>query len=387
MIVRIRLVSVLIILMSSTFVYAENKSNGIIGALIGKEASNWIGLENHGITIGGWMTGGINYNSANTPEGSNGPVSMTDRNGSVNLYQTDLFIEKAVNKGSSWDIGGRFDYMFGTDTRYTQASGNWDSYSLSKNSYYNMAIPQAYAEIFAPLAQGLSVKVGHFYTIMGYESVASAPNFFSSHTYSFKSSPFTTTGALFNIALNDEWGFNAGAVTGADNFNRDIGAWSQMSGLTWTHSKTGTSASLSVLSGDVYSTYPSQLMYYTAIFQQALGKWHYILQHDLGAQQNAVAQGQNADWYSIVQYMLYQATDEWGVGVRGEWFRDTNGVRYTYGKANYYAMTGGLNWKPKRWLMIRPEVRYDWSQAKIAPFDGGQRTGQFLMCVDAVIQF
>ena len=52
MIVRIRLVSVLIILMSSTFVYAENKSNGIIGALIGKEASNWIGLENQNGVFG-----------------------------------------------------------------------------------------------------------------------------------------------------------------------------------------------------------------------------------------------------------------------------------------------------------------------------------------------
>jgi hypothetical protein len=50
-------------------------------------------------------------------------------------------------------------------------------------------------------------------------------------------------------------------------------------------------------------------------------------------------------------------------------------------------MTAGVNWKPKSWLMIRPELRYDWSEAQIAPFDVGQRTDQVLLGVDAVIQF
>jgi len=75
------------------------------------------------------------------------------------------------------------------------------------------------------------------------------------------------------------------------------------------------------------------------------------------------------------------------LGVRGEWFRDQNGFRYSAGEASYYEVTAGLNWKPKSWLMIRPEVRYDWSQAQIAPFDGGQRTNQFLLGIDGVIQF
>ena len=381
------LLSIFSLLAIINMAHADDKSNGIISEFSNKEAADWTGLQPYGVTVGGAMAGGINYNPANTPNGSNGPVSMTDQNGSVNLYQLDLFIEKAISKGSTWDIGGHFEYMFGTDTRYTQASGHWDNNLFNKNSYYNMALPQAYAEVYAPIGHGLSAKIGHFYTIIGYESVPSTPNFFSSHSYSFKSSPFTTTGALFSYALNDQWVINAGAVTGADNFDRDISTWSQMSSLTWTNTKTETTASFSVLSGDVYSNIPSQLMYYSAILQQTLGKWHYTLQHDLGTQQNAIAQGQNAEWYSIVQYLTYQATDTWGLGIRGEWFKDANGFRYSNGAANYYAMTAGVNWKPKNWLMIRPEVRYDWSQAQIAPFDGGQRTNQFLLGVDTIIQF
>ena len=367
----------------------EAEPSGLIQTLSGKDVSSWTGLQSYGINVGGWAAPGINYNTANPINRSNGPVSMTDRSGEFNLYQLDLFIEKAVTKTSKSDVGGRFDFMFGTDTRYTQATGNWDMGLISQRDlrFYDIALPQAYVEAFAPIGNGLSGKFGHFYSIIGYESVPSPLNFFSSHTYSFKSSPFTTTGALFSYALNEQWGVNLGAVTGADNFNRDLGAWSQMSGLTWTNAKTGTMASFSVLSGDVYTHQSSELMYYTAILQQNLGKWHFVLQHDRGTQQNAIAQGQNAEWYSIVQYLTYQATNSWGLGLRGEWFRDNNGFRYSNGPACYYDMTAGLNWKPKSWLMIRPEVRYDWSQAQVAPFDGGQRAAQLLLGLDAVIQF
>ena len=289
----------------------EAGPSGLIQSLSGKDASSWTGLQPYGVNIGGWAAAGINYNTANPNDRSNGPVSMTDRSGEFNLYQLDLFIEKAVTKASAWDVGGRFDFMFGTDSRYTQATGNWDMGLISQRDlrFYDIALPQAYVEVFAPIGNGLSGKFGHFYTIIGYESVPSPLNFFSSHTYSFKSSPFTTTGALFSYALNEQWGLNFGAVTGADNFNRDIGSWSQMSGLTWTNAKTGTTASFSIMSGDVYSNQGSQLVYYSAIVQQALGKWHFVLQHDRGTQQNAIAQGQNAEWYSIVQYLTYQVTD------------------------------------------------------------------------------
>lgn len=367
----------------------ETTPTGLIPALTGRDASSWTGLQKYGVNLGGWATGGINYNTHAPGDRSNGPVSMTDRAGEFHLYQLNLFIEKTVTQSSTWDMGGRFDFMFGTDSRYTQAAGHWDMGLISQKDlrFYDIALPQAYVEVYAPIGNGLSGKFGHFYTIIGYESVPSPPNFFSSHTYSFKSSPFTTTGALFNYALNEQWSLNLGAVTGGDNFDRDFGAWSHMSGLTWSNADTGTTASFSVLQGDVYEDQRSELLYYSAIVQQNLGKWHYVLQHDKGTQQNALAQGQNADWYSIVQYLTYDMDDQLGIGLRGEWFRDQNGFRYSAGEASYYAMTLGLNWKPKGWLMIRPEVRYDWSEAQTAPFDNEHQTDQILLGLDAVIQF
>lgn len=387
--IRNGLLSVCGLLLLNPLVSADAEPVGLIAELSGKDAADWMGLHAYGITLGGWATAGIHHNTDNPSDHNNGPVSMTDRANEFNLYQLNLFIEKAVVKSSGWDMGGRFDVLYGTDNRYTQATGDWDIGIISRRDerFYNIALPQAYVEVFAPIGNGLSGKFGHFYTIIGYESVPSPTNFFASHTYSFKSSPFTTTGALFTYPLNGEWSVNLGATTGADNFDRDFGAWSHMSGLTWNHAKTGTTVSFSVLQGDVYERQDSELVYYSAILQQNLGKWHYVLQHDRGVQQNAIAPGQNAEWYSIVQYLTYQATDTWGVGLRGEWFRDDNGVRYSAGAANYYAMTVGLNWKLNSGLMVRPEVRYDWSEAQIAPFNAGHNSDQILLGVDAVVQF
>jgi hypothetical protein len=53
----------------------------------------------------------------------------------------------------------------------------------------------------------------------------------------------------------------------------------------------------------------SKLVYYSAILQQDLGPWHYVLQHDGGSQRHAV-QDQDAEWYSIVQYLSYQVAEE-----------------------------------------------------------------------------
>ncbi len=362
---------------------------GLISEYTGKDATAWTGLQSSGWTVGGWGTAGINYNTNDPHDSSNGPINMTDRNGELNLYQLDLFAEKAINKGENWDVGGRIDYMFGTDSRYTQAAGDWDTKIMNPNSYYNMAVPQAYVEVFAPVGNGLSGKIGHFYTIIGYESVPSALNFFSSHTYSFKSSPFTTTGALFNYTINDQWNVNLGAVKGMDNFDLNPGAWGQMSGINWANADTGTSLSFSIMQGNAYQNMPANdLEYYSVIFQQQLGKWHYVLQHDRGTINHAINNNQDtAVWYSVAQYLTYQLDDVWGLGLRGEWFRDQSGFRYNNGEANYYDVTAGVNYKPKNWLLIRPELRYDWAQAQTAPFDSGHQSNQVVLGIDAVVQF
>ena len=87
--------------------------------------------------------------------------------------------------------------MYGVDGYDTQSFGNnpgrWDFLNDFDHGIYAFAIPQAYAE----LANGdFSVKLGHFFTIVGYEVVPAPGNFFFSHSFTmYNSEPFMHTGA------------------------------------------------------------------------------------------------------------------------------------------------------------------------------------------------
>lgn len=87
--------------------------------------------------------------------------------------------------------------MFGTDAYKTQAYDNLDNNLISSDDLrlYDIAFPQAYLKLFVPIDNGLSIKAGHFYTVVGKEGVTAPGNFFYSRNYSFTwAGPFTHTG-------------------------------------------------------------------------------------------------------------------------------------------------------------------------------------------------
>jgi hypothetical protein len=117
--------------------------------------------------------------------------------------------------------------------------------------------------------------------------------------------------------------------------------------------------------------------------------------------------------------MYYDIKDDLSIGMRGEWFRDQNGLRvcspgrvsaatnnqgnsYALGSnqvnnstcnaASWYAFTVGMNYKPTKWLNLRPNVRYDWVDGTVAgggsytPFGNGKQS-QFLFSTDFTINF
>ncbi|HEX8873601.1 MAG TPA: outer membrane beta-barrel protein, partial [Nitrosospira sp.] len=81
-------------------------------------------LRDTGVKVGGWINGGVTYNANNPANGYNGTVTFADRTGEPQLNQFNIFFQRTVvTEGKAFDIGGRFDFMFGTDAIYTQAFG------------------------------------------------------------------------------------------------------------------------------------------------------------------------------------------------------------------------------------------------------------------------
>ncbi len=383
-------------------------AEGAIEAATGVNINETQALKSLGIEFGGWADAGItyashsnpssnNYNDTVNPNGNGIPFG-TDRVNEFQLNQAYLYLEKAVDtSGSSWDIGGRVDFLFGTDANSTQAGG-WDDQILGSNSnktfnQYDIAFPQAYAEIFAPIGNGLTAKIGHFYTIIGYEVVTSPDNFFYSHAYTMNyGEPFTHTGALLTYTINSNWSITGGAVNGWDNFRRNAGGgnWSFLGGVNWTSDDENTSLAISLISGDqrnAKGTSNNRTMYSIVLSHNFTDKLHYVLQHDFGTQPHSNIAGQDADWYGINQYLTYDINEKVAAGLRAEWFSDRGGRINAFG-ANYYAISAGVNYAPVSWLKFRPEVRYDWADTNGAgTVFGGNKNEQVQVAADFIITF
>lgn len=420
-------------------------------------------MQNHNLKLGGWLETSVSVNANSTHNGYNGPVTFQDRDSQVQLNQLNFYLQKAINVNSdSFDWGGRFDFMFGSDAIFTQAygnpaynpytgaaqpRGNWDLH-LTGDQNYGIALPNAYAEFNLPVGNGLDVKVGHFYTPLGYEVVTSPDNFFVTKPYTMQyGEPFTHTGAYGTYAFNSNWSALAGAVTGSNtggwdgNFDRNLGSWSFLGGATWLSDDAGTSLNLTTTLGPQSDSNNNLWGIYSLVGKHNFtDKLHFIIQHDHGfAEKVVTANGlyansfdvakstQNAEWYGINSYLIYDATDKLSAGVRAEWFRDNNGYRVngagrcgagvnTFGGTggaynaagcsdwmggsgnfsaptpgtSYYALTAGLNYKATKWLSLRPNMRLDYADNKVFGVGSNgvanNRT-QFLFSADAVITF
>ena len=104
-------------------------------------------LQNHGITMGGWLEQGITGNAWNPADRFNGPVALNDRSGEYQLNQFWLFFDRPTKTdGCGWDIGGHIDLAYGTDWRYGKCLGLEDRID-SPNSFYGLILPQFFLTV------------------------------------------------------------------------------------------------------------------------------------------------------------------------------------------------------------------------------------------------
>ncbi|MCA9144546.1 MAG: porin [Planctomycetales bacterium] len=374
-----------------------------------------------GWTIEGYIAGGGTYNASNPVSNYNGPVTFNDRANEMMLNQLYLSIGRdADNGGCGWAWGARADVLYGQDYVFTQAVGletNTDGTPSfnSSTSTFGLALPQIYGEV---AYNDLSVKVGHFYTIMGYEGVKPTSNFFYSHAYTMQyGEPFTHTGALATYDYNCNWDFYAGLVNGWNTWDAVSDKLQFLGGATYTpdserYSLTGTFIS-GEENGSLAPLPTTRRTGYSIVFDYDIScRLKYVFQHDNFWQSNdALNAGNDSEWYGINQYLFYTVNDCWKLGARFEWFRDDDGVRLqgapvrelvsgtapvatptflnpAMSAGDYFNLTVGANWSPSSNLTIRPELRWDWSGNTVGqPYNSGTKDSQFLAAFDAIVLF
>src|SRR5262249_39480577 len=111
-------------------------------------------------------------------------------------------------------------------------------------------------------------------------------------------------------------------------------------------------------------------------------KCSYTLDSLFGYETNVPDIG-TATWYGFVNYFTYKFSDKLSGTTRLEFFEDSQGQR-TGSRGLYTALTGGLNWQPRRDVILRPEVRYDYN-GDSRPFEG--RHGLLVGGADLILRW
>lgn len=335
--------------------------------------------EHCGWSAGGWIQ--LGYHNKNLP-------AFNNYKDNLQLQQAWLYAEKAIDASCGFDIGGRIDYLYGTDGPNTQAFGTdprgWDN-DWDNGGAYGHAIPQAYLEA----GYGdFSVIAGHFFTIIGYEVVPATGNFFYSHAYTMNfSEPFTHTGVLAKYAPSDDitvWGgYSFGWDSGFDD-NGD--AWLGGVSLGLTDSLTVTYASVAGRFVEPWGTGINERGYMQSIVADyaLTDKTNYIFQTDWLDTEDQFGDELRST-YGINQYLLHSINDCVGVGARFEWWA---AAAEGSPRQHIYDLTLGVNYRPHANLIFRPEIRWDWvDDAQSVFLPDNDDNNQTTFGVDAILTF
>ncbi|KAA5541126.1 porin [Roseiconus nitratireducens] len=334
--------------------------------------------ENCGYSAGGWIQMGYFNNAL--------PL-FNSRADDLQLQQAWLWAEKSIDTSNGFDVGGRIDYIYGTDSQDTQAfgipNGHWDE-DWDNGPDYGNALPQVYMEA----GYGdLSVKVGHFYTIIGWEVVSAPDNFFYSHAYTmYNSEPFTHTGALATLAVSEDIEVYGGYVLGWDSGFEDNGdAFLGGISLSVCEDVNLIYATVAGRFSDVTGgTHERGYMHSIVADVSVTEKLQYIFQTDYLDTQDQFNDGVR-NTFDINQYLIYSLNDCLAMGGRFEWYNQ-EGVYTNYGdETDIYALTLGVNVKPHANVLVRPEIRWDWDDDGSAGLEKGD--DQTTFGIDTIFLF
>jgi hypothetical protein len=377
-----------------------------------------------GMAFGAWLDQGFTANDRGSRDRFNGPITFDDREGEYQMNQLYLFAERKTDTGGcGWDWGGRIDFLYGTDWRFTQALGLETRWNAER--FYGAALPQVYADA---AWNNLVVRTGHFYSIIGYESVMAPQNYFYSHSYTHQyGEPFTHTGVLLQYKLSDRLSLSGGLDRGWDKWEDNNKQGEFLGGVTLTSCDERTSLAFALSTGPWDDSGSLNRTMYSLVFTHKFNECvKYVIQHDLGVDNDAGISEQlpvgvapnvpgiprrDGRWYSIVQYLQYDVSPRWSMGLRFEWFRDGDGTRvggigsphgWELGPnpalneigwvGDFYELTAGVHWSPRENILFRPEVRWDWyngatdAQDRL-PYSSGLRRDQFTYALDLIVKF
>lgn len=359
------------------------------------------------IEIGGFLDGGAILNT----HGARYNMMSMNSDNQFNANAAYLRVLKKAQTGC-----GVFDWGFGADTFFGSEAKLYSGYvgldsdwsvghrsskynnnplvgelTYEERESYGFALPQLYGEFSA---NNWKFKIGHFYSLLGYEGVADN-RFFYTYGRFIEASPLTHTGAiatyvgLQNTELSLGWvagedntfdrGYSENLITGGVKLNNGGFASLKYAFVAGDGAMAGTGGDLFrndvVVTANIGRGWEGALLFNYGKFDGdvGMGTWGATATIEDLAQYYG-----NLEYQTWGGYLYYTINPKWKLGARTEWQRataETGGVVDRHAPTDpgeeaveFLEMTLGANWTPTCYdnFVIRPEVRYD---KAIIPFD------------------
>ena len=261
-------------------------------------------------------------------------LRIFDRDGNTfSVGVAELVVQKPV--AAAGDVGFRADLDFGgvipTNSVYVSPSGKSDPIGLR----------QAFVSWIAPVGSGLRLDLGKMITLHGFEYIETFDNPNDNYSRSLLFAyaiPFTHTGLMLSYTFSPLVKAVVQVVNGWDS------AISQQDGKT-------VCAQVNLTPSEAVSIYANYCGGSETVAGGAgtrIAARHLVdlngtfkitpvitlgFNGDYGLETGSAAGGADAAWFGAALYLKAESASGWGLALRGEYFKDRDGVRTLVGKA------------------------------------------------------
>jgi hypothetical protein len=359
----------------------------------------------------GWIAPGLDFSTSSK---TNVPEVYDATPNRLELNQLVVILERLPDSVQTkhFDWGYHLTALFGTDYKYTTAKGYFSTQLLKYNHQYGTDVPLEYADLYFPhVAQGINVRVGRFISVPGIEAQLAPNNYIFSHSILYFIDPFTDTGAIATLKLNDQWLLQAGITAG-----HDVAPWTSDAKASGTacidYTTKSTDDNFYICANGINSAkfaYDNVQQYDATWYHRFSKTWHtgteswFMYERDVPNVSPAVQRkpyvqsGVNgaicsglvasclAPEWAAENYVEHELNSKWMLSFRSELVNDKKGQRTGYA-TKYTENTLSATRYVGSTVVIRPELRFEHSWDSKA-YDYGKARNQFTAAVDFIFHF
>jgi hypothetical protein len=355
----------------------------------------------------GWIDPTLNFSTSSS---SNAPEANDVYSNRFEMNQLVLYAERLPDsvQRDHLDWGYHLTALYGTDYRYTFAKGYFSGQWLNDHRQYGFDPTLEYVDVYIPnVGQGMNVRVGRFISVPGIEAQLAPNNYIFSHSLLYSIDPFTDTGLMTTMKLNDQWLVQLG-ITGS----HDVALWTSDAKPSGTACLSYTTKSVN---DNVYAcangindgkyAYNNLQQYDITWYHKFSKSWHmaseswYMYERDVpslfgsvpvekGANAAYCLQGEQrctAPEYAAVNFLQKEFSTHNYLSFRSDFLDDKKGQRTGYATKYSENTIAWCHWIGTT-VQIRPELRFERAWNTRA-YDNGRRQNQLTVASDLIFHF